>query len=348
MLRTLGIVAALAFGLGTVAQAQEGLVINGEKITSSELLAAAKKEGKIVHFGAYPQDAMEVVHKAFTADTGIETEYVRMSTAPLFQRILTEAQAGSLAADIVHISDIVMIDELVSKGVLAAPYKVTSFDALPAKLKDPEGRWYSFINAIYTPAINTARIREADTPKSWADLLSPKYAGQMGVVNIDGGAAFAAYTFLRQKVSPTYWADLAARKPRIYQSVAPLTTDLARGDLGVAVGSPEPFLLQVQAGAPLKLLFMPEGTPSFPVPGGITATAKHPNAAKVFLDWVTSKRGGDAVAAALAYGINPQSANPTVPGITYPKPSELWSPDLDKWRAENVSARDEWRKLFGK
>ncbi|HWK14266.1 MAG TPA: extracellular solute-binding protein [Rhizobiaceae bacterium] len=340
--------AALALAMGMAGASHAQLVVDGETITSAENLAAGKAEGRLVHYGAYPPDAMKIIHEAFTADTGIPVDFIRMSTAPLFQRIVSEAAANQLAADIVDLTDIVMVSDLMDRGILNVPYKVPSFDRIPDDLKDTEGRWYSYINPIWTVAVNTARIQEADFPKSWSDLLDPKYDGQLAIVNVDGGSAFSMYSMLREKISDTFWQDLAARKPRIYESVSPLTADLARGDVGIAITAPEPVMLQIAAGAPLKTFYFDQGTPSFPDAGGITATAKHPNAAKVFLDWITSKRGGNAVAKALAFGINPDSADPKVEGGDYPARADLWIFSPETWRQTHQTGREEWRKLMGR
>lgn len=339
---------ALALGLSGAAQAQEALVIDGETITSAETLAAGREEGRLVQYGAYPPDAMKVIHDAFTADTGIQVEFIRMSTAPLFQRIVSEAEAGRLAADIVDLTDIVMVSDLMDRGILNVPYRVPNFDAIPDELKDPEGRWYSYINPIWTVAVNTARIAEEDLPESWEDLLDPKYDGQLAVVNVDGGSAFSMYSLLRERIADDYWERLAERNPRVYESVSPLTADLARGDVGIAITAPEPVMLQIAAGAPLRTFYFPEGTPAFPDAGGITSTASNPNAAKVFLDWITSERGGDAVASALAFGSNPASADPRVEGGEYPARDDLWVLDPDTWRETHQTGREEWRTLFGR
>jgi len=338
----------ITLAICTGAHAQEALVIDGETISPAATLAAAKTEGHLVHYGAFPADNIRPIHEAFTADTGVRVDYIRLSSAPLFQRIVSEHQAGALAADFIDLTDMLLIADLVKRGILNVPHKVPSFDAIDATLKEPEGRWYTYINSTTVIAVNTAVIPEADWPTGYKDVLDPKYDGQLGITILDGGSVLAQYGLMRD-LSPTYWADLKARNPRLYEGVSPLTTDLARGDLGVAVGPiGELVLAQMRAGAPVRIIFAKEGVPSFGITGGVAAGAKNPNAATLFLDWVTSKRGGDAIAKAYAYGANPASAVPAAEGVEFPSRAALIVYGAADWQSKFRPYRDEFLALFGK
>src|SRR4051812_43486507 len=83
--------------------------------------------------------------------------------------------------------------------------------------------------------INTAEISEADAPKSWKDTLDPRWKGKIGMQSIEvGGSAFSAQAFLRLKIAGDAWQKLALEEPRLYPSVAALTTDLVRGRVALA------------------------------------------------------------------------------------------------------------------
>lgn len=344
---------ALAAALGTLlvsagAAFAEDLVIDGEKISDEQTWEKAKQEGVLIHYGTYGQDLMKVIHGEFTKDTGIKVEYVRLSGSNNYQRILSESSAGKLGADLVDLTDLVLINDLVSRGIMA-PHKVPTFDSIPAELKDPDGDWYGVVRPISILAINTARIAEADAPTSWKDLLDPKYDGQVGTNNIDGGSALSMFSFLREKVDPDFWTKFAARKPRVYDGVAPLSTDLVRGDLGLATGPiSEVILSQMGKGAPVKVIFPTEGIPSFQIPAGVTKAAQHPNAAALYLDWATSKRGGNVIASVGAYPINAQSNRPSKSGVEYPDYSQVWNLSADAWEKNADAYRKEWLKVFGR
>jgi len=340
-------IAVAAFGGVSRGQAED-LVVAGEKIATEAMWENAKKEGVLVHYGTYGMDLMKVIHAGFTKDTGIKVEYVRLSGANVYQRVLSENSAGKLAADLVDLTDLVQINDFVAKGILA-PHKVPGFDSIAADLKDPQGYWYGLVRPISLLAINTARIKEADAPKSWKELLDPKYDGLVGTNNIDGGSALSMFSFLRQKVDEDYWKKFAARKPKIYDGIAPLTTDLTRGEIAVATGPiSEVVLSQMAAGAPVKVIFPSEGIPSFQIPAGITKSAAHPNAAALYLNWATSKRGGDLIASVGAYPLNASSNRPVKSGVEYPPYSEVWTLSADAWKANADNYRKTWLSTFGR
>jgi iron(III) transport system substrate-binding protein len=333
--------------LAVPARAQ--LVIDGETISSQEVYEAAKKEGHFVVYSAIAQDIMKALLEDFQKDTGITPELVRLVSQPLFQRINAEFSAGRLEADYLDLTDLPLIQQLVERGVLNVAYKVPAFDRIQNDLRDDSGRWYGVLRTVSPVAVNTSRVAPADIPKRWADLADPKYKGLIATTNIDaGGSAFTLYAFMREILGVEFWKQLAAQKPRLYPGVAPLVNDLTRGESGIGMGSINELVsFQMKSGAPLKIVLPAEGVSSFPASGGITASAKHPNAARLYLDWMTSKRGGDRIAIAFAYGLNPLSGKPMLEGMDYPPGDKLWNINLARWVALREPWSAEWREIFG-
>ncbi|MGZ5834761.1 MAG: ABC transporter substrate-binding protein [Xanthobacteraceae bacterium] len=349
-MRIFGSLAVIALAGTIVAtQVQAQLVADGETIADANLLAAAKGEGRLLHYGTYPADAMKPVHEAFQSETGIEVEYIRLPSQGMYARVTSEFAAKKLEADIVDLTELPLIQQLIERGVLNAPYKVPSFDQIPAAIREAEGRWYALVRPVGVVAVNRSRMADNDIPKSWKDLLDPKWKGHIGTANIDaGGSVLTLYSFLRDKVDPDYWKKLAALSPRIYPAVAPLSTDLTRGEIALAIGAiAEPVWLQMKAGAPVKVIFPKEGISSFPAAGGVSTTAKNPNAAKLFLDWITSRHGGNVVARGGAYPTNPASNRPSLEGLDYPAPDQVYNLKADEWIATRDERMKEWRATFG-
>lgn len=343
---------ALLFGLcaaacATGARAQ--LVLDGETISDGKTLAAAKAEGRLLHYGTYPIDAMKPIHDAFQSETGIKVEYVRLPSQGMFQRVTSEYAAKKLEADIVDLTELPLIQQLIDRGLLNSPHKVPSFDKIPAPIREAEGRWYALVRPVGVAAVNRSRVADSDIPKSWKDLLNPKWKGLIGTANIDaGGSVLTLYSFLREKVDPQYWQKLAALSPRIYPAVAPLSTDLTRAELALAIGAiAEPVWLQMKAGAPVKVIFPSEGISSFPAAGGVSTTAKNPNAAALFLDWITSRHGGNVVARGGAYPANSAADRPHLEGLDYPPQDQVYNLKADEWIATRDARMKEWRETFG-
>ena len=323
------------------------LVINGERIADGSTYAAAKSEAKLVLYSTYILSAMKAVTAKFKADTGIDVEIVRLITPLMYDRVVSEYGTKKLAADYVDLTDVTLVNALVQKGVLA-PYKVTSFGDVGPALKDGDGHWYSLMRSLMGVGINTAVLAPADVPKHWTDLTDPKYKGKLGIMAIDaGGTGFALAFFQNQKFGADYLKKLAAIAPRTYLSGSPLDADLARGQFGIGIAPVDGLLDDVRSGAPVKIITLSEGIPAYTTTGGMTTTAAHPNAAKVFLDWMTSKHGGEIIQQNGAYGPRKDATAPVIDGVEFPSAQQLYNIRP----SDVISSRDaltkEWHTIFG-
>ncbi len=321
-------------------------VVDGEAISDSGTVAAAKAEGRLFIYGTYPTEAMNPIIAAFQADTGLKVEYLRLPTQPLYQRVVAEFAAKKLEADYIDLTDLPLIQQFADRGILNAPRKVPAFHRIAAEVRDPDGKWYALMRPISLIGVNTARAPEL--PATWSDVLKPHWKGLLGISTIDGGGPFILNTFWREKIDPDFWRKLAAQAPRIYPAAGPLMTDLARGEIAIGMAAlGELVVSQAKAGAPLKAVFPREGVPGFPVAGGVSSAAKNPNAAALWLDWMTSRRGGNVIAAGGAYPTNPDASAPRLGDIGYPPASQVWNIRLSDWLATRDSYIREWRATFG-
>ncbi len=340
--------AGLAMACGVARAQDRALVFDGEEVAGASLFAAARREGKLLMYSAVAGDALKVIVDAFQADTGIRVEVVRLVSERLFQRVMAEHSTGRLAADYIDLTDLPLVKELVTKGVLNRPYKSPFFNEIPAEVKEADGRWYAFYRPVSSIGVNSAMVKEADQPRRWSDLLDPKWKGRIGLQTIDvGGSAFTLNLFWRDVYDKDFWSKLAAQKPRIYPGVAPAITDMVRGEVSVvALGSP-PLVVQISQGAPVRVIFPEDGLPSFPVSGGIPVSVKNPNAAQLLVNWLTSKRGGIAIGNSGAYPANRGAVAPRAGGVAFPPADKVWNVDVDQWEKRRVGYSEDWRTTFG-
>jgi iron(III) transport system substrate-binding protein len=339
---------AIAAAMGTDRAAGQELIVAGERIADAQLLAAAKKDGQLAVYSAFPRPSYELIRRAFEADTGIRVAAVNLVADKLFARATAEWSAKRLEADYVDLTDLTLTLQLVERGLLNRPYKVPDFDRLPTNLRDANGRWYAGLRNVSAVGVNSAIVLETAYPKSWKDVLDPRWKGKIGIQSIDvGGSAFTLQSFLREQVDGDYWRKLAGQKPRIYAAALPAINDLVRGETEMVLASPASLLEQARTGAPVKVVFPVEGISAFAIAGGITTLARRPNAAMLYLNWLTSRRGSAVVATANVYGLHPEAPVPSPPGVTFPPESKLWMMDVDRWIALRESYSTEWRAIFG-
>ncbi|WP_431280900.1 ABC transporter substrate-binding protein [Humitalea sp. 24SJ18S-53] len=330
-----------------VARAQ-ALVAGGETIADATLLAAAKAEGVLTMYGSLPTRNWQVAGDAFQRETGIRIDYINLISPRIFARANAEFAAGRLTADWVDTTEVLMAKDWADRGLLRQPYKVPQFDRMAPELRDADGIWYSIFRTPYVLCVNTEVVTPDEHPKNWQDLLHPRWRGRLGLPSIDsGGALFNAYAFLREKFGEGYLRGLAAQRPKIYPSSTPLLTDLVRGEVALTFTAPASIRSQLDQGAPLRGIFPEEGVSAYPTTGGITTTAPHPNAARLYLNWMTSLHGSNILASSGIYGSNPDAHAPTAPGFTLPTSAGVWTMPLDRWAAQRDAYLTSWRTIFG-
>ncbi len=160
--------AVLAFSMRGPARAAE---------IDPALVAAAKKEGRVVLYTPMIVDQIvRPLAAAFREKYGIEVQYQRLDSAAVVLKILNEYRARRSEADVFSTS--LGIESLIASK---AARKIESASAaeLPAHYKDSEGYWAANRLYVLGPAMNTRQIKAEDFPKTFEDLLDPKYTGKI-------------------------------------------------------------------------------------------------------------------------------------------------------------------------
>lgn len=307
----------------------------------ADLLAAAKKDGKLVLYTANFLDTEQVVSKRFAARfPGIAIEIVRAPTGQLITRIKTEAAAGRLSADVIDISDRVQARAMAD---LFAPYAPPNAADYAAITRTADRLWPRSGNA-WTITYNTAIVK--DPPKSWADLVRPEWAKlRLGQTVISsGGAPFNRAMFERKVMGEDYWGKQAALKPALYPSQAPMVDAMIRGEIAVAPLVTNLAIPLAAQGAPIKWFFAPEGVPVTVFSAGITKGAPRPNAARLFLDWALSREGQ---ALMVELGSFSSLANAPMPPGVDAKAIKPWYSDEAEVGRVFKSWTDDWNKAYG-
>ena len=148
------------------------------RAADTALIEAARREGRVVWYTTLiVNQAIRPLKEAFESRfPGIELQYVRADEAPTAAKIMAESSAGHGAADIFDgISNMVPL----KRAAIAAAYWPASAGAYPADLKDKDGYWHAILLYVFAPGINTALVPLEAAPKSYPDLLAPKWRAKM-------------------------------------------------------------------------------------------------------------------------------------------------------------------------
>src|SRR3954463_5613902 len=310
-------------------------------VPSADVLAVARKEGKIVLYTANFLDTEQAVAKRFAERfPGIKIEIVRAPTGQLITRIKTEAAANRMIADVIDFTDRVQARGMIE---LFAPYAPPNAVDYPEIARTADRLWPRSGNG-WTITYNSELV--TDPPKSWADLAKPEFArlrlGQTVIAS--GGAPFNRAMFERKVLGEDYWARQAALKPALFPSQAQMVDAMIRGEIAIAPLVTNLAIPLTAQGAPLKWFFAPEGVPVTVFCAGVAKGAAHPNAAKLFLDWALSPEGQ---ALMVELGSFSALAQAPMPEGVDAAAIKTWYPDDDEIAKVFTSWTDDWNKAYG-
>src|SRR3954454_2483166 len=280
MLQSTGaVLASAAFSTRVMANAPAP-----EPVTPA-LIEAAKKEGQVIYYTSTDLPVAEKLAKAFEAKyPAIAVRVERTGAERVFQRIGQEYSSNIHAVDVVNSSDAAHFIVWKRDGILApyVPEEVAKF--YPAEHKDPDGQFASFRVWLSIIAYNTNLVKADDAPKSFAELLEPKWTGKLMKAHpgYSGTIMTATYQMARD-LGWDYFEKLAKQRVMQLQSAADPPKKLALGERAVQVDGVEYLIHQLkEKGQPVEPVYATEGSPLIIGPNAIFKNAPNPNAARLF------------------------------------------------------------------
>ena len=249
------------------------------------LIEAAKQEGKVVWYTSVDLPLAEKVAKAFEAKfPGVAVRVERSGAERVFQRIGQEYGSNIHACDVVNSSDAAHSIVWKKGNLLEAfvPEDVAKF--YPAEHKDVDGMFASFRVWVCIIAYNTDLVKKEDAPKSFADLLDPKWKGKLVKAHPGYSGTIMTATFQMQRdLGWGYFEKLAAQNVMQVQSSADPPKRLALGERAVMADGNEYNIFEIsEKGGPVAPIYATEGSPLIVGPTAIFKAAPNPNAAKLF------------------------------------------------------------------
>ena len=258
-----------------------------EKITP-ELIAAAQKEGKVVWYTSVDLALGEKVAKLFEAKyPGVAMKVERSGAERNFQRIGQEYATKVYVCDVVNSSDAAHFIIWKRDGLLAPYLPEDVARDFPATHKDADGMYASWRVMLCPMAYNTKLVKAEDAPKSYADLLDPKWSGKIVKAHPGySGMIMTATQQLSRDLGWPWFEKLAKQKVMQVQSAADPPKKLALGERAVMADGGEYLLCDLKArGEPVEPVYASDGTPLVTGPSGIMVRAPNPNAARLFYAW---------------------------------------------------------------
>jgi iron(III) transport system substrate-binding protein len=324
------------------------LVVAGAAQAQDPRLDAARKEGKVVWYTSLALPSAEKVARLFEAAyPGVKVEVHRTGSERILSRVMQELQANIKNADVVHTSDAGHF-VLLKNQKLLTKYTPAGVDAFPAGFKDKDGFYYGLRATVSVIAYNTKAVPAAEAPRSWKDLLDPKWKARMVTAHPGYSGIIATHVLaLVNQYGWDYFKQLAQNRLMLVQSAVDPAGVVASGERVVAVDGGEYTFYQTRKkGNPLEIVYPKEGVPLIVSPTAITSFAPHPNAARLFTDFGFSREVQQVLA-------DSEGLYTGHPEVTYPadKPKlsdlKLLSVDPEELEKRNEEIKKRFVEFFG-
>jgi iron(III) transport system substrate-binding protein len=257
-----------------------------------DLIAAARKEGSITWYIAQVDtETAEAMGRVFTKQfPGVSVSVIRTTGQVAYERLLQELKNGSPQCDVFSGTDISQYPALAKRGALANYIPAGAATLLPpfVQASDP-GLMYPTSATAHVLIYNNQKVRPEDAPTKWTDLLDPKYKGLVAT----GHPAFSGCTgiwvlALTKKYGWDFFEKLAKNNPRVGRSGNDPVTLVNAGEALIGPAPGNTAFQQVDKGNPITPVYTVDGSTLCLGPSSIMASAPHPNAARLYMEWLLS------------------------------------------------------------
>lgn len=325
----------------------------------NKVVDAAKKEGLVTIYAFYYSgDIGRSMARAFQDRYGIRVEILASAGRQTVEKVKVEQAMKQPVADVVN-AGVSSATELSLAGLgekvwqeLPSMQDKSVFSIDP--VYSPNGDILFSSATLVTPAINTRLVKPDEEPKSYKDFLDPKWKGNLLGLDPRGGGGALFNTIATMKffkiLDDDYWRSLAPNITLFGGSQQEQYRMVGRGEYKVALPSGQsPVAPLIAEGAPMKLLDMEEGIVAQGESTMVVKGARHPNAARLFVDWVMSAEGMETYARASST----DSIRKGVPGYMIPaatlKPKKIINRTWEAAEASNEYQKSGvMEQIFGK
>lgn len=291
------LLAALLVGIGSalpIIPAQAQGPADSSKIAQMQgadrqqrLVEGAKKEGELTLYTSAPVDDVAVFTGAFEKKYGVKVKVWRAGSEKVLQRAVTEARGGRFDVDIIDTNGPEM-ESLHREKLLQEVTSPHLGDLIPQAIQ-PHREWVGTRLNIFTAAYNTKLVKKEDLPKSYEDLLNPKWKGRLGIEAEDYDWFLGVVTEMGEAKGLKLFRDIvAANGISVRKGHTLLTNLVVSGEVPLALTVYNYKAEQLKnKGAPIEwFAFAP--AIARPNGSGVLRRAPHPHAAVLYFDFMLS------------------------------------------------------------
>lgn len=309
---------------------------------------AAKKEGELTWYVAhYTSEGAEELGAVFTKIYGIKVNVVRTTAQVAYQRLIQDIKNNQTNCDVFSSTDLGHSARLKAEGRFEkyTPENSAKISEVFRNI-DPDGFFHTTASGQVVLTYNTTKVKAEEAPKSWQDLLNPKWKGKVST----GHPAFSGYVgtwvySMKKLYGWKYFEQLEKNKPQIGRSINDTVTALNAGERQVAAGADGSTLFSAARGNPLAVNYPTDGSILIISPSSIVKGTKHPNAARLYMEFLMSPEASEINVKHFGIPIRPEvkgaAGTQPIDKVKVIRPSVA---EIDKGIPEVI---EDWRDTFG-
>lgn len=345
LVMTLSLLAAC--GGGKTAETPAPAESKAPAVESQAAEPAKTYSGKVMLYSSMQEDQLIAIKEGFEKKyPGVTMEYYFAGTSKVVTKISTEAQAGHVDADVIWVGDAADYVAFKEQGILQK-YASPELDsgAIDSNYVDADGYYTAGRLVGVGIAYNTATVTADEAPKTWSDLLDPKWNDQI-VMSDPGTAGTTKYWMNAMMCSDKYGTDYMQKLKDngcyLESGTTATHNQLAAGAYQVGVCLDYVTANLVVDGSPIAFLY-PEETVSIPSPVGLVANCNNEENGKLLIDFMLSKEGQEILVANNLVSVR-SDVEQSVDLSAIPSFLEC---DLAKLASDGEANLDAFNKIFG-
>jgi iron(III) transport system substrate-binding protein len=252
--------------------------------------AAAKREGQVTWYTSTPVAAGQLIANEFQKKYGIKVEMLRTGGQGVIRRFMQESSAGRVNVDVMTMSDMSAANAMTRQG-LFVPFRPVDFDKIIPDAKDAKGHYIAQRLTLVGMVARTDKVAAGDRPKTWMDLVNPKYKGMLVMAD----PSFTAIQLmvvgtLSRKYGWEFYEGLRRNNVLIVQGHEQVYDMVKRGERVIAAESSDPRIYNHgKVPSNMEAIFPAVGSMLVPSPTAVIKGSPHPNAAKLFAQFQISR-----------------------------------------------------------
>lgn len=275
---------------GTTQEKAAGQDAAGAESTSGE----AGHSGSVMLYSSMQEDQLMAIKKGFESKyPGIKMDYYFAGTGKVITKIATEHQSGQVAADVIWVGDPSDYISFKKEGILEK-YSSPEAAAIDKKFIDPDGYYTGARMMNMSIGYNTTLVTKEEAPKSWNDLLDPKWKNQ--IVMTDPSSAGTTKYFVGALLSnpnygEEYFKKLKANGCELESGTTASHNQVAAGAYKVGIMLDYVTQNLIDEGSPLGFTYLSSDLVSISSPIGLVSGCANEENGKLLYDFILSKEG---------------------------------------------------------